>query len=422
MICTARSFMHKGLSGAKSRFGMRFRDLACIVFFSLNTGAGIFAGGSSYSGGGFGLVVPSMNGRSIGMGRVAVAMPSYQAANTYNPAALYGINVFRLDAGLFYEGVIENTSQGSSFSKNLNVSHVSFAVPLGKKTAVSFGFSRLLKVDYEYQIYGRSFDGYNYDERFKGAGGLQEFSLTAAYRVHSSWIAGFSARYAFGKIRKEWEINWESTDFINTLDKREENLHGLRWSFGLIHEKQQFNAGLYFAVSNGFRKDYLQRDISGDTSVNYSREMNFPFEAGLGGIYNLPGYLIGMDVIYYGWKDVKVGGRNQNFRNTIRLSMGAEKKPSSSLSAGFSEKISYRAGWYVQSLYAQNASRNYSTEVFLTAGVGLPFNRQMHILDIGLELGTRGTVSSNRIRDTIIRMTMTISSGEKWFQQRRKKQ
>lgn len=383
--------------------------------------AALNAGGSSYSGSGFGLVQPSMNGRSIGMGRVAIAMPSYQAVNLFNPAALHGITVFRLDAGLFYDGVIEQTSRGSSFSKNVNVSHVSFSVPLGNKLAVAFGFSRFLRMDYEYRIFGQSFDGFGYDERFKGAGGLQEFSWTTAYRIHKEWSAGFSAKYAFGKIRKEWEINWESTDFVNTLDNREENLHGLRWSLGVIHEKQKFNVGLYFAGSGGFRKDYLQYGSTSDTSMTYSKNMNLPFEFGAGGIYHLPGYMLGMDVVYYGWNGVKVGGRDQRFRNTLRISMGAEKKPSSSLSAGFSDKLSYRAGWYMQNLYAQNASGHYATEYFLTAGVGLPFNRQLYILDIGLELGTRGTVNANRVRDTIVRMTMTLSAGEKWFQQRRKR-
>lgn len=383
----------------------------------------VYAGGSSYSGNGFGLVVPSMNGRSIGMGRVAIALPSYQAVNVYNPAALYGVNLFRLDAGMFYEGIVESSAKGSSFSKNVNISHVSFAVPLGRKMAMAFGFSRLLRVDYEYRIYDVVGEDNNiYDIRYKGAGGLQELAWTTSYRFSNTWNAGFSARYAFGKIRNETEYYYPTSDIQKTFDKSEKNLHGLRWALGVIHEKQKFNAGMYFALSNGFRNDVMLRNIFGDTTMTNTKKFNFPFEIGLGGVYHLPAYLIGMDIIYYGWNSVRVGGNDQNFRNTLRVSMGAEKKPSASVSAGFSDKLSYRAGLYIQNLYAKNGSGNYATEYFMTVGIGLPFNRQTHILDIGLELGTRGTVSTNKVRDTIVRMTVTISSGEKWFQQRRKKQ
>lgn len=391
------------------------------VFWQATTGLvlPLYAGGSSYSASGLGLMIPSMQARSVGMGRVAVAMPSGSWVNVYNPAALYGVRLFRVDAGLFYEGIVANTAQASTYSKWVNISYVHFAVPLGKRWAMSVGFQRLLNVDYAYRLEGQTYEGFAYTEQLKGTGGLQEVNWTTAYRLAPEWSLGFSARYAFGKTEKEWAVEWVSTDFVDTRDRREENRYGYRWSLGILQQNSRYHTGLYIASSHGFKTDYLLRRSIGDTSQNYQRRLGMPFEIGIGGVVHFSGYLLGADVIYYGWQSAKEG--NRNYRNAFRMGLGVEKKPAEGLTMEFRETIAYRAGCYVQQLYARSATGHYASEYFITGGMGFPFNKNQHHLDVGFELGTRGSIASNKVRDTVIRLTLSVSSGERWFQQRRKK-
>ena len=381
----------------------------------------LIAGGSSYSYASYGLVEYRPNIRALGMGGVNVAVPSSYTINFNNPAGLIGLQMTRFEGSFYYEGVKVSNSAQSAFSNSVNLNHIAFAIPFGKNVAASFGLARYSKVEYSYEKTS-SFSGVNYTEKFVGDGGLRQMSFTLAGRVHKQWTLGLSAQYLLGSIQRNWQVIWNSGDFSNTSDARTEHFGGLRWVAGGIYGYQKFHFGTYVALSTDMTKKVLQIDALGDTTLQRYGQSASPFEVGVGATYDLNRrYLLGMDIVYSGWNGVKAFANNQDNRNTVRLALGAERKPSASISSPYFEKWHYRGGFYFQNMYASGAAKKFSNEYFVTAGFGMPFNKDKNVLDVTFELGQRGSVSANTVRDRIFRINFSVSGGERWFQNRQRR-
>lgn len=383
--------------------------------------ATLHAGGSSYSYASYGLVEYRPNIRALGMGGVNIAVPSSYTINFNNPAGLIGLQMTRFEGSFYYEGLKVSNSTQSAFSNSVNLNHIAFAIPFGKNIAAAFGLARYSKVEYNYEQTG-SFAGVNYNEKFIGDGGLRQMSFSLAGRVHKQWTLGLSAQYLLGSIRRDWHVLWDSDEFSNTGDARTEHFGGLRWVAGGIYEYQKYHFGAYVALSTDMTKKVIQIDALGDTTLQTYGQSASPFEVGVGGTYDLNRrYLLGMDIVYSGWNGVKAFGDNQDNRNTIRIALGAERRPSTAISSPYFEKWHYRGGFYFQNMYASGTANKFSNEYFLTAGFGMPFNKDKNVLDVTFELGQRGSVSAHVVRDRVFRINFSISGGERWFQNRQRR-
>ncbi len=390
-----------------------------LIVFSSEIYAG---GGSSYSSSTFGLADYRPNARAIGMGGIILAVPSATSINLYNPATLIGITMTRFEGSIFIEASQARNGITTANSSTANINQASFAIPFGSKLAAALSLSRFARVGYKYHTASKTFDGFSYVEKFEGQGGIQQLSFTFAAKISAHWTIGASTQYAFGTIARNWRIAWDSEEFSGTDDSREEHVRGLRWVMGGLYEQDKLHVGGFIALSNRFQNDVTVTGISGDTSYHANRKALFPLEIGLGGTYAIvKEYSVGLDIIYTGWHRINSYDPNQKNRNTLRIGAGAEKAPAASLSAGFFGKASYRAGFYIQNLYAANASRNFASEYFATFGMGFPFNKGKSTLDVGVEMGFRGSVDANRVQDRILRFTLSVSGGERWFQNRKKR-
>lgn len=400
---------------------MLIRSRNILLLFVVLSTTPLCAGGSSYSYSSYGLVEFRPNIRALGMGGVNIAVPSGYTINYNNPAGLIGLQMTRFEGSFYYEGIKVSNSSRSAFSNSVNVNHIAFAIPFGKNFAAAFSLARYAKVEYNYESFS-SFAGTDYSEKFIGDGGLRQMGITVAGKVHKQWSVGISAQYLLGSIQRNWQVVWDSPDFSNTSDNRTENFAGLRWVAGGIYEYQKYHFGAYMAFSNDMTKKVVQKDALGDTTFQSYGQSVSPFEFGVGGTYDInKKYLIGMDVVYFGWNRVKTFGNNQDNRNTMRISIGAERLPATAISAGYFEKWYYRSGFYFQNMYASNAGGKFANEYFLTAGFGMPFNKGKNILDVTFELGQRGSVSTNAVRDRVFRINFSVSGGERWFQNRQRR-
>jgi long-subunit fatty acid transport protein len=394
-----------------------------VVLLSVFFSSGIYAGGgSSYSSSTFGLVEYRPNARSVAMGGINLAVPSASSVNLYNPATLIGITTTRFDGGIFIEADQARNGVAQANSSTANINQACLAIPFGNRFAAAFSLSRLTRVDYDYHTVSHNLNDQGYTSVLEGTGGTQQLAFTFAGKINSHWTAGASANYVFGTVNRDWHLTWISPDNQATLDSRAEHIHGLRWTVGALYDQGNFRLGGFMTLSNRFKKDITVTGASGDTSYNSYQTTSFPIQIGLGGMYAISkDYSAGMDVIYTGWHRITSFDATQRNRNTARIGLGVEKAPRSSLSAGFFGKASYRAGFYFQNLYATNASGNFASEYFATFGMGIPFNKGKSMFDIGVEMGVRGSVAENRVQDRILRFTLSVSGGERWFQNRRKR-
>jgi hypothetical protein len=80
--------------------------------------------------------------------------------------------------------------------------------------------------------------------------------------------------------------------------------------------------------------------------------------------------------------------------------------------------MTYRAGVRYGKTYLELHDKQLS-EFAVSAGIGFPFSKIRSTVNLGIEVGQRGTTSSSLIQDNFFRLTLGVSIFERWFIRRR---
>src|SRR5258708_39741188 len=98
---------------------------------------------SPYSRYGLGDIDPAVTPQQRGMGGISTAINkinSYNTINVQNPASYAFINYTTFDVGIYVNSIgLSQLQQTSVRNSNFRLSHVNFAVPVSKRSALSFG-------------------------------------------------------------------------------------------------------------------------------------------------------------------------------------------------------------------------------------------------------------------------------------------
>ena len=281
-------------------------------------------------------------------------------------------------------------------------------------------------------------------ERFtinqEGAGGLQQFSAGLGYRVGSSLQVGAAAEVFFGSQELLQRTDFETASYLETRQARATRLRGVTASLGAAYTARELagdDDALTVGASvrlptdlTGSRTVTLGESLDRDTlSTSVDGDARLPLQARLGVAY-LAGLRWGaaLDATYEPWSQFEsslpVGGYDpagglDQLRDRLRVGGGFEVTPAAGdRRAGILSRTSYRLGGYTErGLYAPT-DEDVSTFA-LTGGLSVPNRITGARLDLGFELGTRGSTEGVLVRDTFLTGTLTLNFGERWFVRRR---
>ena len=111
---------------------------------------------SPYSRYGLGDIDPQLLPQTAAMGGIGTAinkLSGYNNINSLNPASYGAINFTTIDAGINSNILsLSQTGQPSSTNANFRLSHVAFAVPVTRHSALSFGLLPYSELGYNYEI------------------------------------------------------------------------------------------------------------------------------------------------------------------------------------------------------------------------------------------------------------------------------
>ncbi|PSQ68995.1 MAG: hypothetical protein BRD29_02525 [Bacteroidetes bacterium QH_2_67_10] len=107
--------------------------------------------------------------------------------------------------------------------------------------------------------------------------------------------------------------------------------------------------------------------------------------------------------------------------------MGAELLPAgNNRNATFFSRTAYRLGAYYEQTYVDaqtvfdDAPEGTGINALAaTGGVSLPTPLYGTRIDVGVEVGTRGTTDADLIRDVFYGLSLNVNLGERWFQRRK---
>ena len=104
--------------------------------------------------------------------------------------------------------------------------------------------------------------------------------------------------------------------------------------------------------------------------------------------------------------------------NTYGFKAGGYIIPKFNSLTSYFQRVTYRAGIRYEELGLRLREKDIS-EFGMSFGVSLPVSQGYSSLDLGVELGSRGTKSAGLVKENFVNFSVGLSLSDKWFRKRK---
>ncbi len=380
----------------------------------------------------------SMGGISAGLRRAGI----YSDLNISNPASYSAITLTTFDIGA--SGTFTNLSKNSLSQKGFDaaLSHIAFGVPVSKKSALSFGLLPYSDFGYSFRSNDKMNDTTSVDYLYRGEGGVSKVYLGYGFQIGKHLSLGLNASYLFGKLSRIRGAEFPAD--LGALSSKEENstsVGGFNYEYGVqyftnISPKTQLTIGYSGSAKtkiNSSNKTVIAnyRVIDNEGNETTALDTLFNIEGAKSKI-TVPGnhtfgftlsqanhWTVGADLLLNNWSDYREGNTNPDFQNSVGIAVGAQIIPDVSAVSNYLKLIDYRLGFKYDKTYL-NLQNTDIKQKSVTVGLGLPLpsNRanSFYKINIAAELGQRGTLENNLIRERFVNIYLGFTLNDRWFQ------
>ncbi|WP_374950807.1 hypothetical protein [Mucilaginibacter sp.] len=410
---------------------------------------------SPYSRYGLGDITPLALPQNIAMGGIGVATNSvggFNTINPLNPASYANIKLTTIDIGLSSQiNTLSKTGFGNQTNSTFKLSHIAFAFPVTKRSALGFGLRPYSELGYNYrQVLPNFGTGLPADTNainylYSGNGGITKLYVGYGFGIGKHFTIGANASYLFGNLQQTQST--EIPSLFSTLNSRVEqsnSVKGLNYDYGAQYsfdfsERKHLVFGYSgsagtklttqnsYVVSSYFTDAAGNADIATDTLINRQdpkAKIQLPVINRFGVSYQYDGkYLIGADYTMGNWSKLSVAGINQGLQNSRTFNFGGQYTPNIGSLSSYFASVDYRLGGIIDNTYivANNTSiKRYAA----TFGLGLPLrpgnaNLSFYKINLAAEVGKRGTLVSGLVKENYVNIHLSFTLNDKWFQKYR---
>ncbi|MEE2771864.1 MAG: hypothetical protein VX712_06575 [Bacteroidota bacterium] len=372
------------------------------------------------------------------MGGLSILTDSIHV-NLQNPASYGRLKLTNFVVGGSHERVTLKTDDASDNAKISSLDYLALAMPLGKGFGVGFGVIPYTSVGYRILDLNDT-DG----ARLSGRGGMNKVFFSAGYEFSQALSIGVDAQYNFGNFQNRRTIVEQGLQY-GTRDINRSDIKGFNFNIGANYQKT-FENNLQLHVSGTYSPEVDLnsdnfREVStillgsdGSENVVDSREINVdnstftnPSKLSLGaGIGKQNKWFIGVEYVALGTSSYQ---RSFDFRNdggefedATQVKLGGYFIPKYDSFTNYFDRVVYRAGFRYEGtgLIVQNESIK---EFGMSFGLGLPMGLRstdpFSNINLGIELGRRGTTDQGLIQENFLRLSIGLSLNDKWFTKRK---
>jgi len=394
------------------------------VIFLLSSGM-LFAQAPSvtpYSIFGVGAIQKSDGGRLAGMAGAGYGVRGSRFFNTTNPASLTAIDSTTFLFDFAASGNLSRFVSGGNVQKafNSNFSKVSLGTHITNRW--SFGlyimpFSTMsYKVEEETYIAGSD---YKSIVEYTGNGGLTRFAISNGFAITDNLSVGLNTVFLFGGIE-----NTSTSDQI--IIRETARSSKIMFDFGLQYSKTigEYKLGLglvggYPDVLTFENRRVVENGVSNIETEYKQSDTQFTIPEFYGGGISLSkgyGLIIAADYRFEKWSRSKDMNTGRQFKDTHKVNVGMAFIPNEQYASSYFEIIQYQMGATVSNSYLNLKGYN-PIEYEFSAGVGLPF-KGGSLMNVAFAYGKKGTTKNNLIREDYVRIILSFSISEKWFEKR----
>ncbi len=373
-----------------------------------------------------------------GMGGISIGYADPTVINPANPAsyAAFDSASFVFEVGIFADFKTLKTIALSESGYYASLNYMMFGFPIAKWWRTSLGMMPFSKLGYDVAIFVEVEGFSNVVNSVEGDGGLNQFFWGNAFKLGKNLRLGIDAVYLFGEARRRSVINFP--DSLLILGTKTESTvrggdfvfdYGLQYDFH-FNNTQKLTLGLVYAnkFNMNAKRGYLATTISGssDGSVDilkdtlvYEPEVSgtvvLPDKVGFGFTYQKAGsWLVGADFEWQNWEQFGAFGQPDSLDNSWRLAVGGEFTPTHTSLSSLLSRMTYRVGFRYNNTYL-NILNHQITEFGISFGFNFPLKKTRTSMDLGIEIGQRGTTKGNLVQENYVNFTFGVSINEYWF-------
>ena len=367
------------------------------------------------------------------MGGLSIAPDSIHI-NLQNPAGYANLKLTTFTMGGTRNSSNLKTNTASASAQRTTLDYMAIGLPFGK-FGVGFGLIPYSSVGYKINHEPATTDASQSYKRFDGKGGLNKVFLGVGYKILPSLSIGADAHYNFGKIETN---NLEFVPYV-PIGSRELNtadLSGVNFDIGMMYQTKINKRTSFFGSLTYSPESILTSNntlnistVTYDSSFNVTavdelenitsqKDLKLPSKLALGaGIGDSGKWLLGAEVT------IKNKGSIGNSYNTVsnvayekgqKFSFGGFYIPNPKSYSSYVKRIIYRGGLKYEKtgLVINSQSIN---DIGLTLGLGLPITGSFSNINIGFELGKKGTTSAGLVQENYANLNVSFSLNDKWF-------
>jgi len=395
---------------------------------------------SPYSRYGLGQIHQNNSIKALSMGGMCLAFKSNDFINISNPATYAGFDT----TSFLFEGGINGTfsqlknQTKSLYTSNLSLNYLLFGFPVSKRISFSFGLLPYSNMGYNITDSTHVTDIGDIKYYFIGEGGFNKFYGGTSLKIFPDFSLGVNMSYLYGSLNKTRTVTFpESVNIYSIRERKETKVSDLIFDFGLLYEKKFKNnnalsIGLVSGLSSKLNANeiVLTESFSGityastyikDTLENTIIKGNIVLPPYYGGgimFKKENSWLLGADYKYQEWSNYTSFGLIDSLKNSMQASVGLSVFPTSGGGNSFWSKTTYRLGFRFAKSYLQLKNTQLN-EYGISFGFAFPMQRSKSSLNVGFELGQRGTVENNLIKESFALVSCSLSIYELWFIRRK---
>ncbi|MFA8435584.1 MAG: OmpP1/FadL family transporter [Marinifilaceae bacterium] len=420
--------------------------LLSMLLFSFS-GIGQNNTSSPYSRFGIGDLSAQGFGRNKAMGGTGIALRSNYTLNNVNPASYTAMDSmsfileFGVKAGFsqFKTNAVDKSQNNSDF----NFDYLAFAFPITRWWGTSFGVLPISDVGYEINTTGSvTVEGSPIKTgfRFTGEGGMTKAYWSNGFKLHRNLSVGLGMNYVFGTLDFTREIGFEDPSFASLKLTEKAQIRDLLFDFGVqyhgkINSKYDLTVGAIYRKKTKLDADYenlvTKTEIVPDgkggstgrtreiSSSDVDRVVDLPDTYGIGfAVTKNKKLTLAFDYTHQKWSDARFLRRNDTLVNSNNFALGMEYTPNANSIRSYFHRIRYRFGAHFDNTYLKVRNKQLQ-DYGLSIGAGLPFKKNGSYINVAFEVGRRGTLNNNLIREDYAKISVNFSLFEHWFVKRK---
>ena len=361
--------------------------------------------------------------------------------NLRNPGAYSKLRLTTYTAGISHRELrLKDANEQQNLSVT-NLDYLAIGFPIAKNAGIGFGLMPFSSVGYSLNQQTVNAAQDTVTNVFAGEGGLNRAYLSIGFEPIKDLSLGATINFNFGSLLYQRIQSVENVQ-LGTLDDRESKINGFDFNYALNYTptiKDRYTLYTHlgvntqvnlvsknserigsFSLSNGAEVEVIDVDLAAQGLLNTELKIPTITTVGLGFGENKK-WFVGGEYSFQKFSEFRndfLAQENVVFEDASVMALGTYFIPDYRSISGYLNRITYRAGLrYEQTgLMVNNKEIN---NLGITFGFGLPLGTSFSNLNLGFELGRRGTTDAGLIEENYFKVNVGLSLNDKWFIKRK---